>query len=76
MFLANKNLEIRDHREWFPNTSFGIDGPTLDFIHEAGYYVVSSWRPYNREIEQLINTAPYLEGNTVYNVNVAPLGST
>jgi len=71
--LANSKLIIKDHTEWFPNTSFGDRGPTLDWIAEQGYYVVSVWRPYDHATEKLVSSRPYLYDGMCCLVRVEPL---
>ena len=73
MQLANSNLIIKDHTEWFPNTSFGDRGPTLDWIAEAGYYVISVWKPYDHATEKLVSAAPHLFDGMCCLVDVEPL---
>jgi hypothetical protein len=73
MQLANSELIIKDHTEWFPNTSFGDRGPSLDWIAEQGYYVISVWKPYNHATEKLVSAAPHLYDGMCCLVNVEPL---
>jgi len=68
--LANSELIIKDHTEWFPDTSFGDRGPTLDWIAEAGYYVISVWKPYDHATEKLVSAAPHLYDGMCCLVNV------
>jgi hypothetical protein len=73
MQLANQDLVIKDHTEWFPNTSFGNRGPTLDWIAEAGYYVISVWKDHDQAIEKLVQAAPHLYDGMCCLVDVEPL---
>ena len=73
MLLANQDLIIKDHTEWFPNTSFGDRGPTLDWIAEQGYYVITVWKPYSHASEKLVQAAPHLYDGMCCTVNVEPL---
>jgi len=73
MQLANSKLIIKDHTEWFPNTSFGDRGPTLNWIAEQGYYVISVWKPYDRKTEKLVSVAPHLYDGMCCLVDVEPL---
>jgi len=73
MQLANSELIIKDHTEWFPNTSFGDRGPSLDWIVEQGYYVISVWKPYDYNTEKLVSTTPHLYDGMCCLVNVEPL---
>jgi hypothetical protein len=73
MQLANQDLIIKDHTEWFPNTSFGDRGPSLEWIAEAGYYVISVWKPYDHATEKLVSAAPHLYDGMCCLVAVEPL---
>ena len=73
MQLANSELIIKDHTEWFPNTSFGDRGPSLDWIAEAGYYVISVWKPYDHATEKLVSVTPHLFDGMCCLVDVEPL---
>jgi hypothetical protein len=73
MQLANQDLVIKDHTEWFPNTSFGDRGPSLEWIAEQGYYVISVWKPYDHATEKLVSAAPHLYDGMCCLVAVEPL---
>jgi len=73
MQLANQDLIIKDHTEWFPNTSFGGRGPSVDWVTEAGYYVTSVWKPHNHNTEKLVSAAPHLYDGMCCIVDVEPL---
>jgi hypothetical protein len=73
MQLANQDLIIRDHTEWFPNTSFGDRGPSLDWIAEQGYYVISVWKDHDLTTEKLVPAAPHLHDGMCCTVDVEPL---
>jgi hypothetical protein len=73
MQLANQDLIIKDHTQWFPDTSFGGRGPTLDWIAEAGYYVISVWKDHDQKTEKLVSAAPHLYDGMCCTVNVEPL---
>jgi hypothetical protein len=73
MQIANQNLVIKDHTEWFPNTSFGNRGPSLDWIAEQGYYVISVWKPYNHATEKLVSAAPHFYDGMCCLVDVEPM---
>ena len=72
MLLANQDLIIKDHTEWFPNTSFGDRGPTLDWIADQGYYVITVWKPYNHATEKLVPATPHLYKGMCCTVDVEP----
>jgi hypothetical protein len=73
MQLANQDLVIKDHTEWFPNTSFGDRGPSLEWVAEQGYYVISVWKPYDHATEKLVSAAPHLCNGMCCLVAVEPL---
>lgn len=73
MFIANENLIVKDHTEWFPNTSFGDRGPSLDWIAEAGYYVTSVYKPYDHATQKLVPANPHLFDGMCCLVDVEPL---
>jgi hypothetical protein len=73
MQLANQDLVIKDHTEWFSNTSFGDRGPSLEWIAEQGYYVISVWKPYDHATEKLVSAAPHLCNGMCCLVAVEPL---
>jgi hypothetical protein len=73
MQLANQDLIIKDHTEWFPNTSFGERGPSLDWIKSEGYYVITVWKPYDHATEKLVSAAPHLYDGMCCLVDVEPL---
>jgi hypothetical protein len=71
--LANSKLIIKDHTEWFPNTSFGDRGPAFDWIAEQGYYIITVWKPHNYNTEKLVSAAPHLYDGMCCIVDVEPL---
>jgi len=73
MQIANQNLVIKDHTEWFPNTSFGDRGPSLDWIAEQGYYVITVWKPYDHATQKLVSADPHLYDGMCCIVDVEPL---
>ena len=73
MFIANQDLIVKDHTEWFPNTSFGDRGPSLDWIAEAGYYVTSVYKPYDHATQKLVPANPHLFDGMCCLVEVEPL---
>ena len=73
MQIANQDLIIKDHTEWFPNTSFGERGPSVDWIKSEGYYVITVWKPYDHATEKLVPAAPHLYDGMCCLVDVEPL---
>ena len=70
MLIANQDLQVADHTSFFPNTSFGENGVTLDFIREQGYYQVTVWLDHDPKTQKLSPTTPYLIGDMCYTVIV------
>jgi hypothetical protein len=73
MQLANQDLIIKDHTEWFPNTSFGERGPSLDWIKSEGYYIISAFKSYDHATEKLAPAAPHLHDDMCCIVDIEPL---
>jgi hypothetical protein len=73
MQIANQDLIIKDHTEWFPNTSFGERGPSVEWIKSEGYYVITVWKPYDHATEKLVPAAPHLYDGMCCLVDVEPL---
>jgi hypothetical protein len=73
MQIANQDLIIKDHIEWFPNTSFGERGPSVDWIKSEGYYVITVWKPYDHATEKLVPANPHLYDGMCCLVDVEPL---
>jgi len=73
MQIANQDLIIKDHTEWWPNTSFGERGPSVDWIKSEGYYVITVWKPYDHATEKLVPAAPHLYDGMCCLVDVEPL---
>ena len=76
MFVAKVEngvvLQIADHQEMFPDTSFTVSGPDADFLATNSAMPVSLSKPYDPETQQLVGCAPYVEDGVVYTVAVVP----
>jgi hypothetical protein len=73
MLISDKSLKVQDHKEWFPDTSFGLGGPTVEFVRENGFYVVSLWKDHDSTKEKLIACPAHLINEVVYIVDVVEL---
>jgi hypothetical protein len=76
MFIAkveNGNITVGDYRELFPSTSFPPSGPSTEFLQDMGCKPVNLFKPHDRDTEKLVQCDPYVEGDWVYTVQVAPL---
>lgn len=67
--IIDGNIEIADHRQFIPQTSFGAAGPTLAQIEEIGFMQVTVWKPHN-ELQKLVACPPYVEDGQVFTVTV------
>lgn len=71
MLVAHiERLEPVDYRAAFPNTSFGLNGPSDEFLAEQGYAKVNVFREHNRKTQKLVPCAPIYEAPWVYTVAV------
>lgn len=66
-------LAVADYRSLFPNTSFPASGPSPEFMAENSCMTVTVFKPYDANTQKLIPADPYIEGNTVYTVQVVEL---
>jgi hypothetical protein len=70
MLIASlKDLNPVDHLSAFKQTSFPVSGPSDEFLAEAGYAKVNTWKPHT-ETQKLVSSTPYLENGWVYTVTV------
>lgn len=70
MLIANRDLQVADHREFLPNTIFSTDGPSVQAIIDLGFYPVTVWLEHDAEVEKLIPSVPYLINDVCYTVVV------
>jgi len=66
-------LQVGDYRSLFPNTSFGSNGPTDEFLTENSAKRVNLFRPYDSATQKLVACDPVIEGDWVYTVAVENL---
>ena len=64
---------VADYRSLFPNTSFPSTGPSPEFLAENDCMTVTVFKPYDANTQKLEPANPYIEGDTVYTVQVADL---
>lgn len=64
---------VADYTALFPNTSFPSTGPSPEFLAENSCMTVTVFKPYDANIQKLEPADPYIEGDTVYTVQVAEL---
>jgi hypothetical protein len=66
-------LEVADYRAIFPDVSFTEAGPDLAWLKENSCLPVTVWKAYNAETQVLEPCTPYIDGDTVYTVDVVDL---
>lgn len=66
-------LQVADYRAMFPDTSFTDAGPDTAWLKEMSCLPVNLWKPYDAATEKLVSCDPYIDGDWVYTVEVAPL---
>lgn len=66
-------LEVADYRAIFPDVSFTEAGPTLEWLKENSCLPVTVWKAYNADTQVLEPCTPYIDGDTVYTVDVVDL---
>ena len=65
--------QVGDYQVLFPNTSFPSSGPTPEWMAENSCLPVTVWLPYDPSTQYLESVAPYINGDTVYTVQVAQM---
>lgn len=70
---GNNVVEVADYRNLFPGVSFPAGGPDATWLSENSCMGVTMWKSFDRDIERLVSTAPYIEDNRVFTVDVEPL---
>ena len=77
MLIAKVNgqtvVEVGDYRDLFPNTSFPSTGISDAWLADNSCMGVTVFKPYDSNTQKLVPATPYIEGNTVYTVDVASL---
>jgi hypothetical protein len=64
-------VERVDHyRKMFPYTVFPDSGPTNEWLAENSCMKANTFKPYDQDTQVLVSTAPYVEGDWVYTVEV------
>lgn len=66
-------MEVADYRAIFPDVSFTEAGPDLDWLKENSCLPVTVWKAYDAETQALQPCDPYIDGDTVYTVEVIDL---
>ena len=66
-------IDVADYQSMFPQTSFSENGPNAEFLLENNCMMVTMWKPYDPATQKLEPCTPYVEGDTVYTVQVVDL---
>lgn len=66
----NEIKQVADYREMFPNVSWSYSTPTEEWLAENGCVAVRIFKPHDRETQNLITCAPYIEDGLVFAVTV------
>ena len=69
----NQVVDVADYQSMFPQTSFPDSGVNAEFLLENSCMSVTMWKPYNPATQKLEPCTPYIEGDTVYTVQVVDL---
>ncbi len=67
--------QVGDYQSLFPNTSFPASGPTPEWMAENSCLPVTVWLPYDPSTQYLESVAPYIDGDTVYTIQVAQMSA-
>lgn len=70
---AGQVVSVGDFRALFPQTSFPPSGPSDEFLAQNNALKVNAWRPHDAATQKLVACAPYIEGRSVYTVEVLPM---
>ena len=68
--------KVAHYKNLFPNTSFTTNGPNNKFLEANNAKKVSVYRDYDSTTQQLVRTAPYVDGDWIYTVRVENLNTT
>jgi len=68
--------KIAHYKNLFPNTSFTTNGPSNEFLEANNAKRVSVYRDYDPTTQQLVRSAPYVDGDWIYTVRVENLDTT
>lgn len=66
-------ITVGDYRELFPNTSFGTNGPSDEFLAANNAKKVTLFKAHDRLTQKLVSCAPYDDGEFVSMAQVESL---
>ena len=66
-------VDVADYQSMFPQTSFPDSGVNAEFLNDNSCMTVTVFKPYDQATQKLEPCTPYIEGDTVYTVQVVDL---
>jgi hypothetical protein len=63
---ANGSIEVADHKQLFPEVSFGPQGPDEQFLNANNCKKVKRYIEHNKQTHRLQSVPPYQNGNYIY----------
>jgi hypothetical protein len=71
--IQNETITVGEYWNIFPNTSFGANGPSVEWLTQNNAMKVSVYKEYDFLTQKLTNCDPYVENNFVYLVSIVNL---
>jgi len=71
--FRDSNIVVGQYKDIFPNTSFGGNGPSDEFLTANAAKKVNRFKAYDALTEKLVSCAPYFDGDFVSVVEVQDL---
>jgi len=68
-------LTVGDYRELFPNTSFGVNGPSDEFLTANNAKKVTLFKAHDRLTQKLVSCEAYDDGEFVLLAQVADMSA-
>ena len=68
--LVYKDGQVKHYKEMFADVSFGVSGPTDDFLADNEAVKVNLFKEHDRTTEKLVPCDPYIEDGWAYTVEV------
>lgn len=68
--IEGETITVGHYRDLFPATSFSTNGPNDDWFIENNCFVVTVFKPHDRQTQKLVFCDPYFEDNQVFTVRV------
>jgi hypothetical protein len=71
--FRDSNIVVGQYKDIFPNTSFGANGPSDEFLTANAAKKVNRFKAYDTLTEKLVSCTPYFDGDFVSVVEVQDL---